>query len=624
MKIKIILLVSILFSIYSYSQKQPTSKLFSIKKKASVNLQNDKEDWRFSIRKNDSLYQYNNYDKTLLMQRKQEIEKRFPRKNITHNFKSITTDTSLKIIINKGFEGNIYDFTGVPNDNSIAVSNNGTVISAVNSTLYIFNSNDSTLYSKTLGFFSDTLDINSHIYDPKLLYDPEADRFVLVFLSGSTDSVSNIVVAFTQTADPIGEWNLYTITGNPLNDTSWFDYPALALTKDELFLTGNLLRNGGSWQTSFKQSIVWQIDKKDGYEGRELNVRLWKDIAFSDKNLRNIQPIMGGDSLKGPDIYLLSNRNFGIQSDSIFLIHISGKLDNVSTALTTNLAFSDKAYGMPPDAKQNAYRKLATNDARILGGFIKNEKIQFVSNTIDTTTGLSAVYHGIISNLKATNPSVHGNIISDSILYFGYPNISYTGKLNSDEQCIITFNHVAPGIFPGFSSVFFNKTDSYSTVDTLKTGNSIVNVISGLVERWGDYSGSQRKYNEPGVVYASGSFGLKKSLYKVNGTWIVSLTTPISDRPQPIAVKEFSSRIGPNPGIDEIVQVKFLMPNDDKINISIYDINGKKIKTLFDGMGYKDKENIVSFSSTYLQSGVYFIVIKQSNKVIKTEKFIAG
>lgn len=624
MKTKIILLISFLFSIYTYSQKQASSTIISITKKASINLRDTKkEDWRFSIRKNDSLYQYNNYDKSFLLKRKQEIEKRFPLKRKTSEYKSLASDTTIDIIINKSFEGNIFDFTGVPNDNSLAVSNNGTVVSAVNSNFYIFNTNDTVIYSITLGVFADTLDVNSHVYDPKLMYDSEKDRFILVFLSGSSDSVSNIVLAFSQTADPTEEWNLYTISGNPLNDTSWFDYPALALTKDELFLTGNLLSNGGSWQTSFKQSIIWQIDKNDGFEGRALDVRLWKDIAFSNINIRNIQPIMGGDSLKGPDIYLLSNRNFGIQCDSIFIIHISDNLANSSTSLTTKLAYADKAYGMPPDAKQNTYRKLATNDARILGGFIKNEKIQFVSNTVDTTTGLSAVYHGIISNLNNGIPTVHGNIISDSLLYFGYPNISYTGKQINDEQCIITFNYVAPGIYPGFSSVFYDKTDTYSAIKHLKEGNSIVSVISGLVERWGDYSGSQRKYNEAGVVYAAGSFGIKRGINRVNGTWIVSLSTPISERPQPIAVKEFSSKTYPNPGIDQTVQIEFLMPNDDKINISIYDIDGKKIKTLFDDIGYKGK-NIVTFSSSYLSAGVYLIVITQSSIVVASEKFIVG
>ena len=44
-------------------------------------------------------------------------------------------------------------------------------------------------------------------YDPKVIYDPLSDRFILVFLEGSTSSDTRIVVGFTETNDPTQTWN---------------------------------------------------------------------------------------------------------------------------------------------------------------------------------------------------------------------------------------------------------------------------------------------------------------------------------------------------------------------------------------------------------------------------------
>ena len=66
---------------------------------------------------------------------------------------------------------------------------------------------------------------------------------------------------------------------------------------------------------------------------------------------------------------------------------------------------SNIAHFMPPNAMQPTYQThglLATNDARVLGAFLENDKIQFVHNTMDTATGHCAVYHGIISNVACS------------------------------------------------------------------------------------------------------------------------------------------------------------------------------------------------------------------------------
>ncbi len=51
------------------------------------------------------------------------------------------------------------------------------------------------------------------------------------------------------------------------------------------------------------------------------------------------------------------------------------------------------------------------------------------------------------------------------------------------------------------------KTPIFSPVVTVKQGELSINRLTDSLERWGDYTGVQPKYNEEGVVWMSGSYG---------------------------------------------------------------------------------------------------------------------
>lgn len=619
------MLVLLVESVYA-QEATYKSNYYKFGKKSVTNISEVRDDWHFSMVNLSSPRITNNIYKHYLWSVKEEVEKLYPRRNINGVQRKTTDEPVPGPVILRSFQGNIYDFNGVPNDNTLAVSVGGDKISAVNTNIYHFNADDSLIRVVSLGAFADTLPVNSHLYDPKTLYDPLEDRFVIVFLAGNVDNESNIVVAFSETNDPSGDWNLYVLPGNPLNDTSWTDYPAIALTQGELFLTCNLLRNGGSWQTSFKQSVVWQINKFDGYAGDSLDVRLWHDITFNGGPLRNTNPVQGGDSLRGPDIYLLSNRNFAIQCDTVFLIHISGKLDSAGTGMTIRELKADKSYGMPPDARETAGQQLATNDARVLGAFLQNGKIQFVGNTIDTTTGTSAVYHGVIINPGSDHPLVKGNIISDTIDY-GYPNLSYSGTKSYDDQALITFNFSAISVFAGFGGVYADEPGKYSPLTVIKPGEVYINQLQGSYERWGDYTGTQRNYAEAGKVWASGSFGIPIQrgyiTYRTSNTWIAELETPNPDKPPPFVIDRFIGNVFPNPFMDDQITIEFDLPENDYIEISVFDMQGKLVKTLYKSITPKGV-NRAAFSVLPLRAGVYFVYIKNKSKILYTKKIIKG
>ncbi|MBL4654363.1 MAG: T9SS type A sorting domain-containing protein, partial [Bacteroidia bacterium] len=230
----------------------------------------------------------------------------------------------------------------------------------------------------------------------------------------------------------------------------------------------------------------------------------------------------------GPNIYSLSNRNFDIANDSIFIVEITDTINASSSEIKIQVVISDTKYGVPPFARQANDHEFDTNDSRILGGFLENDQIQFVSNTLSPDIGFAAVYHGIIDDVSS-NSQLTSYIITDDTLDFGYPNISYTGKQDCDHESIITFNHSSPTNFAGFSAVHYGNNDIHSEVLKIIEGLSYVDRHSGdsgqVYERWGDYSGTQRKYNEPGKIWTTGYYANDQN---ENGTWVAELQSPDS------------------------------------------------------------------------------------------------
>ena len=589
---------------------------FEIKNKVSVQVHSIDEDWMPSLINLEMPNPIGTSERSKLLQLKEEAAK--IRSGKKGSYSKVNLDGQPPIVI-RGLTAN--PFAGIPNDNDMSISNDGMLISVVNSTIFMYDTNKDTLVKYiSLGAFADTLGLGGSKYDPKTIYDPVEDKFIIVFLNGYLDSTSHVIVAFSKTNDPTGEWNLYDIPGNPLNNKTWSDYPMIAITKDELFLTVNALYNDSSWQSGFHETLLWQINKGDGYSGNALTTKMYNNIKHNNRAIRNLIPVKGGSEIYGPDIYFLSNRNFEVESDTIFIAHISNTIQQ-GGALSLKLTHADQAYGVPPQAKQPGNHTFDTNDARILGAFYEDSTIQFVGNTVVPETGWAGIYHGIVTDLEALAPSVTGKILSHDSLEFGYPNISYTGIQKGDIESVITFNHTGTKTFAGFTAIYFGNDSSYSEPVKLKEGLALVNAHGGFYERWGDYSGSQRKYNEPGKVWASGSYGISRMTIpkNVSETWVAALKSPDSVR-VPDPPKTFDATAFPNPTRD-FVNLNFSLEESGPIQIQIYDISGRLVKVLYNDVAKKGS-NLLTFSTQPLQRGMYIIVIRNGDDMIIQEKVI--
>lgn len=507
---------------------------FKIEKAATYSMYQVEEDWNATLQ-NLELPKPGTPRGNLLELKKQQREK-FPIKK-TASVKRINTADLPTVGAN--FEGNAYN-NSVPNDNDIAVSNDGYLISVKNTNVWAYNLNTNTLiFQKTLANFTQPLSLGGTQYDPKVIYDPENNRFIVVILRGYTYQTSWIIVAFSSSSNPADPWHFYKLKGNPLNNNTWSDYPVIGMNQNELFIGINTFFNGSQNNSGFKESCLWQVDKNAGYIGdTALSTKYYHDILINNNDsIFNITPMCGGSASYGSNMFCLSNENLALENDTFYLLEITGKVNDSNTEMKVTTLRSDVKYFLPVTAKQANGHTFDTNDSRILGGFYEDGRIQFVQSTTDTANGRTAIYHGFI-NTNVNPITCTGNIISENGLDYGYPNISFTGKKLCDNESIITFNHTDSTVFSGASAIFFSNELEYSNRVNIKSGENYVNVLSGVYERWGDYSGSQRIYNNPGKVFMSGSFGKQNN---TNGTWIAEVISPSSSTTAPDSLFAYTS-----------------------------------------------------------------------------------
>jgi hypothetical protein len=525
-------------------------------------------------------------------------------------------------IVDNNWLGNQYS-NSIPNDNHVAVSNGGIVMSVSNTTIRVYqdanNVSNPSIYSRSLAsFLQGALGSNNDIkYDPRVIYDPKRDRFIVVYLVGATDATSKIPIAFSKTNDPRDGFNLYIITGNPNNDGNWTDYPQIGITDEELFITGNLFSNAGN----SRYSLIWQVNKNQGYAG---------DTTLDYRTFQTAQghfspcPVIYGNTTRGPQMFFVSTVSRPSAPSGTIRLHMIDNTIAAGGVLTTRTVTATTLYRPAASADQpgTAARNLNTNDCRVQCAFYENDKIQFVMPTGNNVSRPS-VYHGVIHDVLGT-PSVQGQIISSSTLLLGFPSIAYVGNSPTDNSSIITMLHVSNTVNPGTSALYVDSTFTPSDLVTVKTGDGVMNTgIDGTTptERWGDYIGLAKYFPQGNVVFTAGSYGQSSS---DPGTWIAKIYAPNwwGVKNNPDIAEKAEIKMFPNPASEQVL-VEFNLPVTETgfYTAKLYDIEGRLVKEI---VRNQLKEGIarISFNTSHLNNGVYILKLEDGDKAIWQDKLV--
>lgn len=428
----------------------------------------------------------------------------------------IEVDTQSAPLLGFNFRGNARG-TGVPMDNTMAVSHNGHIVSAINSNIIFTQPDGRISYNKGFSDFFTLLGLGTRMYDPRVIYDPVERKFVFMCLHGSEPATTYLCLAFSETEDPNGVWNYYALKGNPDGDDNWFDYPNIAISQHDFYLTGLMRNRDGDWQ----YSVMYQIDKIDGYQGDTLRYKYYNDISDADgEKSFNLVPVPSGwNTLLSPGMYFISNNPTG---GNTYNLHYTTESlhQNPNLMAVQSLGYETS---LAPDARQpGTDKRLNTFDSRIWSAMYLNGVVHMGSH-VNTAEGDVGLFYG---RMSVSDFKVYADVLRVPGEDFAFPSFAAFGKSASDSQILV--NYLVSGteklasqevrVCQGNENEF-----TWSSPTVVKEGRSVINVLTGEVDRWGDYTTAGRRFTDNRVeAWITGCFGEMLSY----GTWLGQLRSP--------------------------------------------------------------------------------------------------
>ncbi len=494
-----------------------------------------------------------------------------------------------------------------PLDNHVAISNKGIIISVANDTFEIDDSTGNNLYYNTLNTLINDPTI-PNACDPNIVYDAGADRFIFYCQEvTSSGGPNHMMVFFSKTNNPAtGGWYYFKLSGDPLSTGDDADYPKLAVTDKDLYISSNLFGSGGS----FDQAIVWQIQKSGGYSGGTLATKLWSGIVSSPFTVMPVGEGQGNPY--GPGCWMVATNS---SSGSAIELYQTTN-DEANSPTMNHYSVTTTAYSAAGNTPQKGTStQLKITDARALSGFYLNGLIHFTFNSQDASGNTAIDYNRLDVNAK-TNTS---KLFSVNGTDFGYPAVaSYTADgVTNDKSVMIGYAACSSSMYPEMRVVSCDDGMNFGTAITVKAG---LNYVSGSsTERWGDYSGMCRRHNSPqACCWMSGSYGNASNTWEAyvaqihDAGFATNIQEPVS--------KQLELKTFPNP-VKDIFTVDFTSDQDVNINVSIYDMEGRVVKDLYTGFCHQG-ENTFWFNKANLSSGSYILRIQAGDNKLLHQKIV--
>jgi hypothetical protein len=200
-----------------------------------------------------------------------------------------------------------------PPDPHVAVGPNH-LVAVVNSSIGIYDKNTGQQLLQSTGayWFRNTVPApaGGFIYDPKVVYDPNPGRFIMLYLCQDDISKAEYLVSVSETSDAMGNWYSYnfdaTLNGAIPTD-NWADYPGLGFDyNDAVYVTTNQWQFGGGYQ----YPKIRILPKSQLYYGEAVTFSDIWNIRYQDNSIAfTIKPATTYSNANGE--FLVSNIWYG-------------------------------------------------------------------------------------------------------------------------------------------------------------------------------------------------------------------------------------------------------------------------------------------------------------------------
>ena len=352
--------------------------------------------------------------------------------------------------------------------------------------------------TRTGGVISTTISLTSFwsslgvsgVFDPRVLYDPYANRWMFTALSNDHSSASSVLMGVSQTSNPTGLWNLYRIDADPANQV-FADYPSMGFNKNWIVVNVNLFTVVGD---NFIRSDNFAFNKSDLYAGGSGLFTRLQDTTFGGA----ITPALTYDTTVST-MYLLEDwlgNDPDTRTGQLRLSTITGAVGSevytpgVAFPSTSSLWRDFPAVGAADFAPQlGTTRKIMCNDAQMQNTVYRNGALWCV-HTVFLPAG-----SGTRSTVQWWKISPAGAVLQrgrmddpSGNLFYAFPSIA----VNKNDAVLIGYSRFSSGQFASGNYAYRISSDPPNTLrnDTvLKAGEAKYDKDFGSgLNRWGDYT----------------------------------------------------------------------------------------------------------------------------------------
>ncbi|HEX8877145.1 MAG TPA: putative Ig domain-containing protein [Phycisphaerales bacterium] len=338
--------------------------------------------------------------------------------------------------------------------------------------------------------------LNLDLYDPKIIYDPVENRWLMMALNGRRLSDSYWAISISKTSDPTGDWWTYFLRSDieGSTDTSlWCDFPGFAVDSGSdsssltsgggIYITGNMYTSSDA----FRYAKIRVLRKHQMYNGTGVNWWDFWDLKNDDGGTAfTIKPTQMFTPTGLPTMYLMNTVAGG--ASWITKRTITNPLAS-GPSLTGPTQINVSAYDSPPDARQDGTTDLLdTGDCRTQDPWYAAGSIYLChANVSDwgTPASIECVVRSYRINASTNGVTWFSDFGADTLYYF-HPAIA----ANSLSEAYIVFTTSGDDRFAQTRHSGRQPADaSMQGSGLIFTSPTFYNPTGNAVERWGDYSG---------------------------------------------------------------------------------------------------------------------------------------
>lgn len=329
--------------------------------------------------------------------------------------------------------------------------------------------------------------VNGFVFDPRILYSPDHDRFVLLALAADDINLTSyIFIAVSASNNPLGGWYQYYYS-DPAHPANWIDYSGLGADSWGLYFTGQSF----PWAGGFTSSLIFSIPATVFTGGSGAGWYFW-DLRWNEPGnplVFEIQPAIAHTIAGGQETFFVNTFTSSGNKACVWQLTGPRSAPTLVRNSATVQAYSEPGLATQPGAVADDIEMFY---AGVQNAAYSNRKVYFALN--DAGTGNTGFY---VSKVDVDTRAEDRNIT----YYFGtdhyyYPNVSLCGTDVADPEVGVAMSWSSNTQYP--SGLF--KYYSNFTVDA---GGPFWNIIGGSGtynryyngrNRWGDYMGIHRDW----------------------------------------------------------------------------------------------------------------------------------